>query len=191
LRPSSPDTTVGQVDVWADPATALPLRVELSAHTGPPLLTSEFDDVDDRPPDPAVLTPTVPPGAGALTAAADDVATALRVLDAPPAPDRLAGRDRTPGFATGLPGVGLYGTDLAAFALVPTSRDVAEQAIAAAAATGGAAVEVPRGRAVLVATPLVTVGIRSRGRGGSLVIGTVTPDLLRRALQELPGRRPA
>jgi hypothetical protein len=68
---------------------------------------------------------------------------------------------------------------------------VAEQAIAGAAAAGGVAAQVPTGRAVLVSTPLVTVGVRTRGRGGSLLIGTVVPDVLARALAQLPGRRPA
>ena len=196
LSPTDPDTTIGRVDIWADPATALPLRVELSARSGPPLLTSEFTDVDERAPDPSVLVPVAPPGAGFVTAAADDVSSALRVLGAPPAPDRLADRDRNAALGTDLPGVGLYGAGpdgigLAAFALIPVSRDVAEQAIAGATVAGGVAAEVPSGRAVLVSTPLVTVGVRTRGRGGSLLIGTVGPDVLTRALAQLPGRRPA
>ena len=192
VSPSDPETTIGRVDVWADPASALPLRVELSARpAAAPLLTSELTEVDDRAPDPATLVPTVPPGAGAITAAADDVSSALRVLGAPPAPDRLADRDRIAALGSGLPGVGLYGTGVAAFALIPVSRDVAEQAIAGAAAAGGVAAQVPTGRAVLISTPLVTVGVRTRGRGGSLLIGTVVPDVLARALAQLPGRRPA
>jgi hypothetical protein len=191
LSPTDPATTIGRVDIWADTGTALPLLVELSARSGPPLLSTELTDVEDRAPEPDDLVPTVPPGAGAITAAADDVATALRVLGAPPAPDRLADRDRTLTLGGELPGVGLYGTGVASFALIPVGRDVAEQAIVGASAAGGVAVDVPRGRAALVATPLVTVGIRTRGRGGSLLIGTVVPDVISRALVQLPGRRPA
>ncbi len=191
LSPADPETTVGRVDIWADPATALPLLVEVSARTGGPLLFSELTDVQDRAPDPGDLIPTVPPGAGAITASADDVGSALRVLDAPPAPDRLAGRDRNTATGTGLPGVGRYGAGLAVFALIPLSRDVAEQAIAGATAAGGSAVEVPTGRAALVTTPLLAVGVRARGRGGSLLIGTVAPAVLQQALRELPRRRPA
>jgi len=191
LRPTDPDTTVGLVDVWADPATALPLRVEVSARTGPPLLISAFTDVADRAPDAADLVPTVPPGAGAITAAADDLSSALRVLGAPPAPDRLAGRDRIAGGGEGLPGVGLYGAGLAGFALIPLSRDIAERAIDGAAAAAGVAVPVPTGRAARVATPLVSVAVRARRRNGALLIGTVAPEVLDQALQELPGRRPA
>lgn len=188
LRPTDPQTTVGRVDVWADPATALPLRVEVAARTGPSLLFTELTDVTDRTPDPADLTPTVPPGAGAVTADADDVSAALRVLDAPPPPAALAGRDRLPASADELPGVGLYGAGLAGFALIPVSRDIAERAVDAAAAAGGSAVPVLRGRAARVATPLISVAVRTRGRGGSLLIGTVAPEVLERALLELPGR---
>ena len=190
LRPTDPDTTVGLVDVWADPGTALPLRVEISARTGPPLLFSAYTDVADRAPEATDLVPSVPPGAGSITAAADDVSSALRVLGAPPPPDRLAGKDRIAGAGDGLPGVGLYGAGLAGFALIPVSRDIAERAIDGAAAAGGVAVPVPTGRAARIATPLVSVAVRARGRGGSLLIGTVAPEVLDRALQELPGRRP-
>jgi hypothetical protein len=179
------------VDVWADAATALPLRVEVAARSGPPLLVTELLEVTYRPPDPADLVPTVPPGAGAVTAGAADVSGALRVLDAAPPPDRLAGRDRV-GLSgapdDALPGVGLYGTGLAGFALVPVDRGVAERAVDGATAAGGTTVEVPRGRAVRLATPLVSVAVRTRGRGGVLLIGTVAPEVLEQALLELPGR---
>ncbi|MDT7613356.1 MAG: hypothetical protein QOF00_803 [Pseudonocardiales bacterium] len=191
LVPSDPDTTVGRVDIWADPATALPLRVEVAARTGPPLLVSELLDVTDGPPDPADLRPPRPAGAGIVTASAADVSGALRVLNAPPPPARLAGRDRvvlpsTPDAE--LPGVGVYGTGLAGFVLIPVGRDVANRAAAGAAAAGGTAIDVPFGRAVQLATPLLSLAVRARGRGGSLLIGTVAPAILKQALLELPTR---
>lgn len=193
LAPADPGTTVGRIDVWADPATALPLAVEVAARTGPALLVSELLEVEDRVPDPAVLTPTIPPGAGAVTAAAADVAGALRVLDAPAPPDRLAGRDRVPpsGSEEELPGVGVYGTGLAQFVLVPLGREIAGRSVDGAAAAGGAAVEVPFGRAVRVSTPLLSVGVRARRGGGALVIGAVGPEVLEQALRDLPWRRRA
>jgi hypothetical protein len=48
---------------------------------------------------------------------------------------------------------------------------------------------VPFGRAIGLGTPLLSVAVRARGRGGSLLIGTVTPDVLQQAVLELPGRR--
>lgn len=189
LTPAEPATTIGRIDVWADPDTALPLRVEVAGRDGVPLLISELGTVTDGPPDPADLIPVVPPGAGALSAEAVDVAGALRVLDAPPAPDRLAGRDRVVGGdGVELPGVGLYGTGLAAFVHIPLSRELAGRAVDGATAAGGTAVAVPFGRAVRVSTPLLTVAARARRGGGSLLIGAVTPDVLERAVTELPGR---
>jgi hypothetical protein len=192
LTPADPDTTVGSVDIWADPATALPLRVEVAARTGPPLLFTELIDVAERAPEPADLTPTAPPGASAVTATAADVSGALRTLGAPPPPDRLAGRDRVPLAGTPdaqLPGVGLYGSGLAGFALIPVNREIAERAVDGASVAGARAVEVPSGRAVRLATPLVSVAVRARGRGGVLLIGTVAPEVLEQALRELPERR--
>ena len=113
------------------------------------------------------------------------------MLGAPPAPDRLAGRDRDAALGTGCPASGCYGAGLAAFALIPVGRDVAEQAIAGAAARGwggrrgavraGGAGEHAAGHGRGAA----------RGRGGSLLIGTVGPDVLSGRWPQLPGRRPA
>ncbi len=192
LTPTDPATTVGRVDVWADPATALPLRVEVSARTGPPLLVTELVEVTDGPPDPADLVPAAPPGAGVLSTGAADISGALRVLDAAPPPDRLAGRDRVPLSGTPdaeLPGIGLYGSGLAGFALIPVSSDIARQAVDGAGVAGGSAVEVPRGAAVALTTPLLSVVVHARGRSGVLLAGTVGTDVLVQALGELPLRR--
>ncbi|MGH3568712.1 MAG: hypothetical protein ACRDRH_22335 [Pseudonocardia sp.] len=64
LVPTDPATTVGRVDVWADPATGLPLRVEVGARGEPAgtvaLLATELREVTERSPDPTELVPTVP-----------------------------------------------------------------------------------------------------------------------------------
>lgn len=191
VTPTDPQTTVGSVDIWADPVTALPLRVEVAGRTGPPLLTTELLEVTDGPPDPALLRPLAPPGAGDVTAEVIDVAGALKVLNAPPPPATLVGRPRVALPGTPLPGVGVYGTGLAAFVLVPTSRDIAERAVDSAAAAGGVSVQVPTGRAARVSTPLLSVAVRTRGRSGSLLLGAVDPTVLDEAIAALPGRRPA
>ncbi len=188
VTPADPQTTVGTVDIWADPTTALPLRVEVAGRTGPPLLTTEMLELTYGPPDPAVLRPLAPPGAGDVTAEVVDVAGALKVLNAPPPPASLVGRTRVALPGTPLPGVGVYGTGLAAFVLVPTSRDIAEQAVNSAAAAGGYPVTVVQGRAARVTTPLLSVAVRTRGRTGSLLLGATDPLLLDRAIAELPAR---
>jgi len=188
VSPADPDTTVGRIDVWCDPASGLPLRVEVAARgQADPLLFTEFREVALTTPE--ITTPTAPLGAGAVTAQAADLAGALRQLDAAPPPARLAGRDLVP-VGGQLPGVGVYGTGVSGFVLVPASRGIADRVIDGAAAAGGAEFEVPVGRAAAVTTPLLSVvargGIR---RGGVLVVGTVAPEVLQQAVRELPGRR--
>lgn len=192
LVPSDPDTTIGRIDVWADVDTGLPLRVEVAPRDGEPLLSSAFTEVDIRAPDDADLLPGLPPGAGFVGADAAEIAGALRQLEAPEPPDVLAGRARVPLTATPgseLPGVGLYGTGPAGFALFPVSREIADRAVDGAALAGATAVEAGRGRAVVLGTPLLTLGVLARGRRGTLLIGTVAADQLRQALLELPDRR--
>jgi hypothetical protein len=194
IVPGDPATTVGAVDVWADATSGLPLAVAVSARADPgtPLLTTAFTEVEERAPDERLLFPRVPPGGGFVRSDADAITGALRGLDAPPPPERLAGRDRVPLTGAELPGVGLYGTGLAGFVLIPVSRDIADRAVDGAGAAGGVAVDAGRGRAVRLGTPLVTLAALARGRRrGVLLVGTVAGDDLDRALREIPDRRRA
>ena len=191
LTPSDPDTTVGRVDVWADPATGLPLHVEIAPRATPevPLLVSTMQEIAFRAPDDAALVPPRPPGSSRVRAAAADLGGALRVLDAPDPPPRLAGRPAVALTGQELPGVGVYGAGLAGFVLVPVSRGIAGRVLDGAAAAGGVPIEVPRGRAVRIGTPLLSLAVRG-GRGGSvLLVGTVAPDVLEQAVAELSAAR--
>jgi hypothetical protein len=187
LTPDDPDTTIGRVDVWAEPGSGLPLRVEVAPRTDPelPLLLSELQDVELRAPDPATLAPPRPPGGSRVRAAANDLGGALRRLDASAAPGRLAGRDRVVLTGDALPGVGVYGAGLAGFVLVPVSRGIAQRVLDGAGTAGGVPIAIPRGRAVRVATPLLSLAVRSGRSGAFLLVGTVGPDVLERAVVEL------
>ncbi len=189
VSPTDPATTVDRLDVWADPVTGLALRVEVAGRTDPgvPVLVTELRDVTLGPPAGSVLTPRVPPGAGVVHSSAADVSGALRVLDAPAPPSRLADRDRVQA-AEELPGVGLYGSGLAVFALVPLSGRIAGQALDGATGAGATPVAVPAGRAVALGTPLVSVVVRAGGRRGSLLVGTVVPAVLAQAAAQLSMR---
>ena len=73
--------------------------------------------------------------------------------------------------------------------LVPVSRGIAGRVLDGAAAAGGVPIEVPRGRAVRIGTPLLSLAVRG-GRGGSvLLVGTVAPEVLERAVVELSEAR--
>lgn len=192
LTPADPDTTVGRIDVWADAESGLPLHVEVAPRTDPavPLLVSEMQEVALRAPADADLVPPRPPGSSRVRAEAADLGGALRVLDAPAPPRRLADRRRIRLTGDELPGVGVYGSGLAGFVLVPVSRGIAGRVLDGAGAAGGATIDVPNGRAVRVATPLLSLAASgSRRRGGVLLVGTVAPGVLERAVLELAGGR--
>ncbi|WP_132975634.1 hypothetical protein [Pseudonocardia dioxanivorans] len=189
VTPVDPDTTVAHVDVWADAPTGLPLRVEVAGRADPgrPVLISELTSVDLTAPADDVLTPVLPPGGTAAEVRAVDLTGALRVLGAAAPPARLADRDRRPRYPD-LPGVGVYGPGLSGFVLVPLTGRVAAQAVQGASGAGAVPIEVPTGRAVGVSTPLLSVAVRASGRRGALLVGTVSPDVLARAVTELAGQ---
>ena len=62
VTPADPASTVGQVDIWAAPASGLPLMVEIFGRgSGRPALESQFFQVSPWRPDPRVLTPSGAP----------------------------------------------------------------------------------------------------------------------------------
>lgn len=191
VTPADPDTTVAHVDVWADAPSGLPLRVEISGRADPgrPVLISELTSVDLTAPPDDVLVPTVPPGGTAAEVPATDLTGALRVLGPSAPPGRLAGRGRLPRYPD-LPGIGVYGSGLGGFVLVPVTGRIAAQAVDGATAAGGVAVPLPAGRAVAVSTPLLSVVIRAGGRRGALLVGTVSPAVLTQAVTELAETAP-
>ena len=63
MTPADPASTVGRVDIWADPSSGLPLMVEVFGRgSGRPALESLFFQVSPWHPDPRVLTPDARPG---------------------------------------------------------------------------------------------------------------------------------
>ena len=178
VTPTDPQTTVGSVDIWADPATALPLRVEVAGRTGPPLLSTELLEVVDGPPDPALLRPLAPPGAGAVTAEVVDVAGALQGPErAPaaaharrPAPGRAAGH-----AAAGGRGVRHRAGRVRARAHQPRHRRARRRfgrRRGRGRRPGAVGSRGPRLHAAAVG------GGATRGRSGSLLLGAVDPTVL-------------
>jgi hypothetical protein len=188
LRPTDPFTTVGQVDIWADPTTGLPLRVEVSAKGATtPLITSQFVSVDQSRPDPAALRP--PDAGGQLaTAQAPDIVTAIAGFSRARLPRELAHYQLQPQLP-GLPGVGRYGAGLATFVVLPLPRNIGAPAIDAATKAGATDVTVVRGRAVLIGIPLLGVLIGQVGSRTYLIAGFVNHAILQEAADELSVRR--
>src|SRR6266487_839573 len=75
ITPRSPTTTVGRVDLWADPFTGLPVRVELTASGGRgPIIVTSFLDLQQRAPEP--FSPFVLPDSLAGSPRRTEVASA-------------------------------------------------------------------------------------------------------------------
>src|SRR5882724_1227333 len=185
LRPTDPATTVGQVDIWADPATGLPLQVEVTARGGTkPILVSQIIDVTHDNPSDATLSPPIDAAGGVSQAAAPNVLNALNQLGRLPLPTQLAGYQLQPQIP-GLPGVGRYGTGLSTFVALPIPDNVGESAQDTMTKAGGTTIHMTRGHAVLIQIPLLTVMVVDLRFRTYLVAGFVDQATFRQAATDL------
>jgi hypothetical protein len=186
LVPADPATTVGAVDIWADPATGLPVEVAVTGRgASRPVLTARFFDLKQRRPSLATVTPNPAPGVGYTTTVLPDVSGILNGFG-PLLPARIAGMDRTasPG---GLADVAAYGAGFSRFAVLPLPYGVGERALNAASDAGAGGISLPNGIGAVMQTPLLTVLLAQAQSGGPvyLLTGTVTAALLVRAATDL------
>lgn len=179
LEPSDPNTLIGRVDIWADPDTGLPVRVEITPRgQQAPILRSEFESLDQTPP--VVDRPVAAPGSGFTVANSSDVVRAFRALGGAPLPPTLADLpERDPGFG-GVPGAALYGSGLATFAVITVPRPVADGMGDAATKAGAATVPLADGSVVLIsASPMSLAVVRpTAGRRSYVLAGPVTTAML-------------
>ena len=179
LVPRHPgSTTVDEVDLWADPATGLPLRVEVRAG-GRLALTSVLLDVDLARPAAGRTRFAPPRGVAALTQEAPDLAALVDRFSPYQLPSSLAGLPRTDAVRGLGGGVATYGEGLGAFALVPLPRNVARDVSKALATSAG-----------VVSTPLVNALVVRDGRRTYLLAGTVPGGVLDRAALQLRRQPP-
>ncbi|HEY2834607.1 MAG TPA: hypothetical protein VGJ14_19460 [Sporichthyaceae bacterium] len=190
--PADPDSTVGQIDVWADAATGVVLQVQVSGRSGPAALTTRFLDVTEGPhavPD-GVVSPPQPAGAQRAATRVPRVSPLIDRYAPAVLPPTLAGRD----VSTLVPGgdaIRAYGDGFALFVAISLPADLADRAYEAAKAAGGQVRAIGVDSAVLLSTPLLTLSVVAPdGRdGGYVLAGTVGADVLNRAVTELVARR--
>ena len=191
VTPSDPQTAIGQVDIWADPDTGLPLRVELTAKgQHAPIVVTAFQSVSMQRPDDDVIAPKPSPDSGFTTTDAPDVIGALGRLPMPPT---LAGRPLQTDRVGGGQGLGFYGTGLSAFVVVPLPRDVSGGVVNAIGKGGGKTVTLPGGQGTVLTISPLSVLVERSYRRSYLLAGVVDPALLTQAAAELstlPRRRP-
>jgi hypothetical protein len=189
VRTADPRTTVAAVDIWADPATGLPVTVQVFARgTGRPVVTSSFLQLSESRPALSVVTPNPAPGIGVTTAEFPAVAQILYGIG-PPLPGQLAGFVRN-NIRSGVAPIGAYGTGFSRFAVVPLPGRDGSQAQSAALAAGANLIEFQDGTAAEIRTPLLTVVLASSQFGGPvfLLAGPVTAAVLERAASAVMAR---
>jgi len=184
--PAVPGTTVAHLDVWADPATGLPLQAEITARgERRPVFVTRFLEVALTAPAPAVLVPPDRrPGMGYTTTSAADVLAGLDRGDSLTPPDRLAGHPRQAAVG-GISSAGVYGAGLARFVAVGVPGRLGDD-VFGTASRWGRRLTVPGGDAVLITAGLLSLLVVRAGRT-YLVAGLVDEPLLRRVAADLAG----
>ena len=183
LTPAERATSIARVDIWADPASGLPLRVELSgAGDRRPVLTSAVRDVRLAEPDPETTLFRPASGVDIAFEESVDVAAAANALSAYDLPTSLAGLATRSGEDPGA--VGVYGRGPTTMMVLPLRGQVAGPLRARLRDSGGA-----RETTVGTLAPVGPVGLlltpHSDGGGALLLTGTVTGQTLQRAATEL------
>jgi hypothetical protein len=188
LVPATAATSVAAIDIWADPATGLPVEVQVFARgTGHPILVSKFLQLGYHRPGLAMLVPHPAPDVDQTTARLSSLNGILNGARRHPWPHQLGGLplSETPG---GPVGVAFYGAGLGRFALLPLPGRTGARVLAAATSAGAAALPLPDGSGVLVRTPLLTVVLATSERFGGitfLLAGPVTARVLEGAASDL------
>ena len=188
--PASSESTIGKADIWADPATGLPLLVEVFGRgAAAPTLTSQFLQVGPWKPDPAILTPQRGSGTGFTSTTPSNFAGVLRNLDDEALPGSLDGRSRQPSPA-GFGQIGIYGGGLATFAVLTFRHDTGGQLLTDALDAGAAPLTVPDGTGAVASAPLVNLVLMHPYDSPDtfLLTGLVSKDTLERAAAVLAAK---
>jgi len=186
LAPDDPQTTIGAVDIWADPVSGLPVEVDIIGQgASQPILVTRFLELSESRPSLAVVTPDPAPGVGVTTTRLPDISGILNRFG-PPLPGQIAGMNRVPA-PSGLQDVAAYGSGFSRFAVLPLPNRVGQSALNAAEDAGAGGVSLSGGTGALIETPLLTVLLAQSQSGGPvyLLTGAVTPTLLTRAGSDL------
>jgi hypothetical protein len=202
LTSADPHSTVGHIDIWADPRTGVPLEVAVTARDAErPILVTRFLDVRFAAPAADALVPPSPRDGVSFTQVDPEDQTAI-FGDSFIRPDQLAGLARKGEAPMGFqqrPGVGevrqftirfrtgdVYGTGLTQILVVVLARELSRDALRVAG-TWGSRQQVPGGQLALIAAPLLSVlVVRSDvGRTTYLVVGLVDAEIMQRVGAEL------
>ena len=181
ISPRSPTTTVARVDLWADPSSGLPVRVELTARGGgaPIIVTSFLDLRRSRPPE-GVVRFRAPPDARLDFDEAPDLAGAVERFSPFVLPDQLGGAPRRTRVASAASTYG-QGFDLVAALAFPAQISPRTRAFLEAVPSKRG----PWGEASQIATPLLNSMVFEHEGVAFALSGTVGFPTLERIATQL------
>ena len=188
IRPASPDTTIARVDVWADPATGVPLEVVVYGKaSAAPVITTRFLDVELTTPADSTVDFVPADGIPVATAKSSDINSLLDSRARFPLPKELAGLPAAPALGEYGASVSGYGSGFATFAVLYLGDQVGDSAMSAATTAGAAPVTFTNGTGLLIRTPLLSVLLVRSDQFDRvfLLVGFTSPDLLTTAAGDL------
>jgi hypothetical protein len=193
LVPTGAGTTISAVEIWADPASGLPVEVQITSRgSSQPVLISTFLELSRTRPSLGAVTPHPAPSVGLTTTRLPDVDGVLNGdgdgdSDSDPFPAQLGGA-RHVALPGSPPGVAIYGSGFSRFVVLPLPRGVGTSALNSAIQAGADSVTFPGAPggpdgaqgAVLIRTPLLSVVMVRAGfhHAVFLFTGAVTPAVL-------------
>ncbi|HUR73180.1 MAG TPA: hypothetical protein VMZ00_02835 [Sporichthya sp.] len=190
LVPTDPETTIGHVDVWADPETGLPVEVRVTGRDGgAPGLRSRFLDLDQGSEAVPADLLVAPYPEGGERARAPVTAVGDRIDQFAPAvlPERLADRASSQ-VVEGGQALRTYGQGFSLFGAIALPGGLGFRVYDAARTAGALGVDLGDGDGMLLRTPLLTLLVVSSDSGyGYVLAGPVGAELLTRAARELVG----
>jgi hypothetical protein len=188
VRPASPQSTIARADIWAAPATGLPLRVEVFGRdAAQPALETQFLEAGPWTPDENVLTPQRGRGTGFTATTPSQFAGVLRNLDDEVLPDSLAGFAREP---APVPQIGLYGSGLTAFAVLTFHPGTGSQLLDDALNAGATQLTFTDGDGAVASAPLVNLVLVHPYASPDtfLLVGLVSQSVLEQAAKVLAAK---
>ncbi|MBY4130725.1 transcriptional regulator [Rhodococcus fascians] len=185
LIPAEPQSTVTEVDVWSDPDSGLPLRVDvLGGGASRPIVSTAFLDFSSQMPDTETVRFVPPPGTDVQQQDGLDIASFADGIDSAGLPSTLSGlelRDRDRSGA-----VGIYGRGVTELIAAPLPRRAARGLVDQLRDAPGAVVT--DSSVALSIGPLNVLITEPTGdRRRYLLSGTVTAETLATAAQQLEG----
>ena len=181
ITPASPQSTVARADVWAAPATGLPLLVEVfNRGSAQPALETQFLQAGPWTPEASVLTPQRGPGTGFTATTPRDFASVLKNLDDEVLPGSLAGFARQP---SPLSQIGVYGQGLTTFAVLTFHPGTGRPLLSNALNAGAAPLTYADGTGAVASAPLVNLVLVHPYRSPDtfLLVGLVSKTALEQA----------